>query len=77
MKKKNEAYELTLIRTPLAVFLASYNQTIPSGFPRASTAMLRKFQGTHPTLFKHGDEWSVAQHRKKLMDWLSGGGNAV
>jgi len=72
MKKRNEEFELSQIRTPLAAFLESYNNNIPAGFPRASVAILKEFQGTHPILFKHGDAWSVAQHRKKLLDWLSG-----
>ncbi|MDO8572637.1 MAG: hypothetical protein Q7S11_02580 [bacterium] len=43
---------------------------MPEGFPRASTALLKKFQSAHAMLFKNGDLWSLEQHRKKLMDWL-------
>lgn len=71
MKGRREEFELSQIRTPLAAFLESYNRTLPAGYPRASAALLRKFQSAHPALFKHGDEWSVALHRKRMMDWLS------
>ena len=64
-KEQNEA-----LATPL-VFLESYNKNIPLGFPRASVAILRKFQDAHPTLFKHKDMWSIDRHRKRLVDWLS------
>lgn len=71
MKRKNEAYEQSLLWVPIATFLGSYNNNIPKGFPRASVAMLQKFQGLYPGLFKHGDAWSIAQHRKKLIDWMA------
>jgi hypothetical protein len=70
MKKKNEAYELSKTQTILSVFLKTYNKGIPKEFPRASAAGLRKFKNLYPTLFKHGKSWSVAEHRKKLIDWL-------
>ncbi len=71
MRTKNAEFELSQIQTSLLVFLESYNQSIPKGFPRASVATLEKFQGLYPTLFKHGNTWSVARHRKKLIDWFS------
>ena len=71
MKRKKEEFELSQIQLPLVAFLASYNQNIPASFPHASVAMLREFKTLHPTLFKHGDLWSVARHRKRLIDWLS------
>lgn len=71
MKGRREEFELSQIRTTLPVFLESYNRTLPAGFPRASAALLRKFQTAHPALFKHGDQWSVALHRKRIIDWLS------
>lgn len=77
MKGKREEFEQSQIETSLGVFLASYNENIPAGFPRASAAMLKKFQLTHPTLFKRGDVWSVALHRKKVIDWLSSQHNLV
>ncbi len=68
--KKNEAYELSKIQTALSVFLKTYNQSIPKVFPRASIANLEKFQNLYPTLFKDRNSWSIAQHRKKVIDWL-------
>ena len=59
------------MQIPLASFLKSYNNNIPSGFPRASLAILKKFRETHQTLFRHGSLWSVVLHRKKVIDWLS------
>lgn len=72
MKRNREELEISQMQVPLLVFLESYNQNIPASFPRASVALLKKFQDTHPMLFKNGDMWSIAQHRKRLVDWLSG-----
>ena len=55
----------------LSIFLESYNQSIPVSFPRASVKTLKQFQVVHPVLFKHGEEWSIDRHRKRLMDWLA------
>ena len=71
MKRNKEEVEASEMRVPLSIFVESYNQNIPVGFPRASVAILKNFQTAHPALFKHGDMWSVAQHRKRLIDWLS------
>ena len=71
MKGRREEFEISQIRTTLPVFLEAYNRTLPAGFPRASAALLREFQRAHPALFKHGDQWSVALHRKRTIDWLS------
>ena len=60
----------------LAHFLKTYNEDLPLGFPRASTALLRKFQATYQGLFKGADIWSLDQHRKKVMDWLRSNANA-
>ncbi len=70
MKRNKEELELNQKQVPLSAFLESYNQNIPAAFPSASVAALKKFQLMHPTLFRNGDMWSVAQHRKKLIDWL-------
>jgi hypothetical protein len=51
-------------------FLLSYNDDLPSEFPRASLSLLREFKETYPSLFKDGDTWTLGQHRKRLMDWL-------
>jgi hypothetical protein len=56
--------------TPPDVFLASYNKSIPTGFPQASVKMMNEFRTAYPSLFKKGDVWSIERHRKKLMDWL-------
>jgi len=51
-------------------FLKSYNENLPSSFPRASLSFLKEFRKTHPGLFKEDGTWSLGQHRKKFMDWL-------
>jgi hypothetical protein len=71
-KREKEELELSQMQMPLSAFLESYNKNIPAAFPCASAVTLKKFQAMHPALFKDGDTWSIAQHRKKLMDWLSG-----
>jgi len=68
---RKEGIDLSQIQTSLKVFLESYNKNIPMGFPRASVAILKKFQSIYPTLFKHGNTWSIALYRKKVIDWLS------
>ncbi len=52
-------------------FMKSYNEDLPSQFPRASLPLLREFRKTHTTLFNGNDSWSLDQHRKKVMDWLT------
>ena len=52
-------------------FMKSYNEGLPLQFPRASLALLREFRKEHLTLFKDGGEWSLDQHRKKVMDWIT------
>lgn len=54
----------------LAEFLTSYNEGLPPDYPRATSPLLRKFNGAYPELFKHGNIWSLDQHRKRVMDWL-------
>ncbi len=70
MKVKNKELELNLLKTPLLVFMESYNKSIPVGFPCVSVKILKHFQALHPAFFKHSDEWSIDKHRKKVMDWL-------
>ena len=70
MKKFQDAMRLNEMPISLSEFLGSYNKNMPEGFPRATVSLLKKFQEAHPVLFKHGDSWSLDQHRKKLMDWL-------
>ncbi len=70
-RRSNNEWLVNQTRTSLAVFMESYNQSIPAEFPRASAKLLKEFQQAHPTLFKAGDEWSIDRHRKRIMDWLS------
>ena len=54
-------------------FLKSYNENLPTQFPRVSLALLREFKKKNETLFKNDSNvWSLDQHRKKVMDWLTG-----
>jgi hypothetical protein len=69
-RTKDLQYELNQEFTTRAVFMEWYNVHIPSGFPRVTVDMLKKFQTSHPMLFKEGNSWSVDKHRKRLMDWL-------
>lgn len=69
--KDKENKEINETPVTLAVFLEAYNKNIPEGFPRATSATLRKFQEEHPTLFKRKDMWSIDRHRKRLIDWLA------
>ena len=53
-------------------FLKSYNENLPLQFPRVSLALLREFKKKNEMLFKHDHNlWSLDQHRKKVMDWLT------
>ena len=70
-KHKDIGLELNQAMTALPIFMESYNQTLPMGFPRASLEALKEFQEAHPTLFKDSKEWSIDKHRKRLMDWLA------
>ncbi len=74
MRKNREELEQNQLYISLASFLADYNQNLPTGFPRATPSMLRKFQEAHPTLFKNKDLWSVGRHRKRLIDWMASNG---
>jgi hypothetical protein len=77
MKRNKEELEISQRLISLQEFLDSYNENIPVGFPIASVKNLKKFQETYPALFKNGEMWSVALHRKKMMDWLPGQRNVV
>ena len=70
MKRRDVQLELNQAYTTVDVFMKSYNQTIPQGFPVVSVAMLKKFQEANPSIFSNKDKWSIEKHRKKLMDWL-------
>jgi len=70
MKKYGEELKISEMQISLADFLKSYNKSLPVGFPKASTALLKSFRESHPLFFKHGDFWSLDEHRKKIIDWL-------
>jgi hypothetical protein len=70
MKSYKEEAAVSQIQVSLLDFLKSYNKNIPENFPRASADLLRKFKESHPSFFKHGDLWSLDEHRKKIIDWL-------
>jgi hypothetical protein len=70
MKKQTTVVEPSEALMSLGNFLKQYNQTIPSSFPQASISLLKKFKSTHTGLFKHGNLWSLDEHRKKILDWL-------
>lgn len=52
-------------------FLKAYNEKLPVQFPRASLPLLKEFRKAHASLFKADNAWSLDQHRKKVMDWLT------
>jgi hypothetical protein len=54
-----------------AEFLKLYNEQLPDVFPRASKALLEEFRSAHAGVFKTKGVWSLDQHRKKVMDWLT------
>lgn len=70
MKKRDIQRELNEAGTTLAVFMESYNKSIPEGFSVSSVKLLEKFKEERPNLFKNGNEWSIDKHRKHFMDWL-------
>lgn len=70
MRTKNIELERNQVKTSISDFLESYNKSVPVSFPRASLKVLKQFQILHPILFKHGDEWSIDRHRKRVMDWI-------
>lgn len=70
MKKYREEIRLNEMSISLSEFLGLYNKNMPANFPRATVALLKKFQQAHPMLFAQNDMWSLDRHRKKLIDWL-------
>lgn len=70
MKESLKPVPASEVQISLGEFLKSYNKTIPEGFPHASEQLLKKFKEQHGVFFKHGDMWSLDEHRKKIMDWL-------
>lgn len=55
----------------LPEFMTVYNHGLPSGFPRATVALLLEYKRQYGEQFK-GGYWSLGLHRKKFMDWLPG-----
>lgn len=51
-------------------FMSAYNENLPESFPRASLPLLFEFREAYPSLFKNKKDWTLGQHRKKVMDWL-------
>lgn len=70
MRQYGEELAISQRQMPLPEFVKFYNKNMPEGFPRASAALLKKFKDAHTLLFKHGDLWSLDEHRKKIIDWL-------
>jgi hypothetical protein len=62
--------DISQAQLSLADFLKSYNKNIPQSFPRATEALLQKFKAGHESFFKHGELWSLDEHRKKIVDWM-------
>ena len=69
-KKQDPLEEASRMTMSAAVFLASYNESIPASFPRASLVSLREFATINGRLFATPGEWSLEKHRKRFMDWL-------
>lgn len=70
MRKNLEELAVSQAQMPLSEFLELYNKNMPTSFPRATVVLMKKFKEDNALLFKHGDLWSLEQHRKRLMDWL-------
>jgi hypothetical protein len=70
MKTPVQKFDPSEIVLSIKDFLQSYNKTIPESFPKASLPLLQKYQEEHKPFFKRGGQWSLAEHRKKIMDWL-------
>ncbi len=54
----------------LAEFLVLYNEGLPETFPRATRASLEEYREGHAQAFKDEGAWTLAAHRKQIMDWL-------
>jgi hypothetical protein len=77
MSKYPPELKVSEMQITQAEFLKSYNQNMPSSFPRATNTLLTKFREQHASLFKHGESWSLDLHRKKLIEWLPRNGGVV
>lgn len=70
MKILSKKIDVSQLPLSLSEFLKSYNKNIPQGFPQATAELLQKFKEGHASFFKHGELWSLDEHRKKIVDWL-------
>jgi len=71
MKEKwNPNVEFNENLVAIGVFLAYYNQHIPTAFPQATLRSLKAFKKAYPALFPESELWSIDKHRKRVMDWL-------
>lgn len=57
-------------RRSLQEFLDAYNKNLPKAFPRATKELLLEYRQAHRGFFKESGVWTLAEHRKKIMDWL-------
>ncbi len=71
MKISKVETEINTAKIPLADFLKYYNSSIPEQFPRATILLLEEFKETHASFFRKGNHWSIDEHRKRVMDWLT------
>jgi hypothetical protein len=69
-KPRDHEKERSERKRSLPEFLTAYNRDLPDSFPRASVSLLTEFRSSHPSLFREDDVWTLAAHRKKIMDWL-------
>lgn len=70
MKARDLDRERSEKKLTIAEFLKTYNQGLPSGFPKASLSLLEEYRVRYKGLFKGHGMWSLDLHRKKFMDWL-------
>ena len=51
-------------------FCGEYNKDLPASFTPVSVSLLTEYRRSHPEAFRNGGNWTLDQHRKKIMDWL-------
>ena len=70
LKKRPAGPKENEVHITMTEFLVSFNKNMPSSFPKVTEEQLLKFKESHLSLFKGKNEWSLDQHRKKVIDWL-------
>lgn len=70
MKTLLKKIDVSQIQLTLPDFLKSFNKNMPGHLPQATAELLQKFKDEHRSFFKHGDMWSLDEHRKRIVDWL-------